>query len=331
MTDSEYEWIGIDIGGSHVTSVLINNDGVVIQKVTLSLTCRDIESVVDAIEKATHNMTKLNGVRGLGVAVPGNVDPINNVARYLPNFNWSNNINFGKILHERLNLSPDFHLSMRNDGRCAAIAESKLGCGKESKVFAFLTLGTGIGGALIINGTLFDGFTFDAGDFGHHVIRSGESDAFDCNCGKRGCFEAHASAEGLVRQYRKQWQLKIKSQTNDTACTVFSIENNSDKINAENVILMMRKGDDVAKQAFQIFLDDLATGLANLVTFYNPDTIALGGGLSQAAEIYHEIQTLVDQKTLPSTRGKVKIVPSHVGVDAGAIGAALIAKHHGCK
>ena len=88
----------------------------------------------------------------------------------------------------------------------------------------------------------------------------------------------------------------------------------------------MRQGNEAAKQAFHVYMDDLSSGLANLVTFYNPDTIALGGGLSQATEIYKDIQRLVDSKTLPATRGKVKIVPCLVGVDAGAIGAALLAK-----
>ena len=292
---------------------------------------------MDAIEKATHNMTKLSTVRGLGVAVPGNVDPINNSARYLPNFNWTKNVNLGKLLYERLHLSPEFHISMRNDGRCAAIAESKLGCGKDSKIFAFLTLGTGIGGALIINGNLFDGSSFDAGDFGHHVIRSCETDAFDCACGKRGCFETQASADGLIRHYRKQ-QPKMKLlKDNDNETDINSNSNSShgssmnENINAEKIILLMREGDEPAKQAFQHFMDDLSTGLANLVTFYNPDMIALGGGLSQANEIYYDIQRLVDEKTLPATRGKVKIMASQLGVDAGAVGAALIAKFQSCK
>ena len=202
-------------------------------------------------------------------------------------------------------------------------------------------LGTGIGGALIINGNLFDGSSFDAGDFGHHVIRSGDDDAFDCVCGKRGCFEVQASADGLVRHYRKQL-LKLNKERNKVISTgnveeislhqnnvVASSDHhdiNNDSINAEKVVIMMRQGNEAAKQAFHVYMDDLSSGLANLVTFYNPDTIALGGGLSQATEIYKDIQRLVDSKTLPATRGKVKIVPCLVGVDAGAIGAALLAK-----
>ena len=220
---------------------------------------------------------------------------------------------------------------MRNDGRCAAIAESKFGVGKSESVFAMLTLGTGIGGALIIDGKLFDGSTFDAGDFGHHVIRSGE-DAFPCVCGKRGkqayqrasymylvyisyihyayghrpgCFETHASAQGLVRHYEKA---ALPSKVKD----------------AEEVIQRLRSGDTLAALAVAQYLDDLSSGLANLVTFYNPSLIALGGGLAQSPEIFEDLQRMVDDKTLPATRGRVRIVSSQLGPDAGAIGAACL-------
>lgn len=199
----------------------------------------------------------------------------------------------------------DLPITMRNDGRCAAIAESLLGSGKHSAVFALLTLGTGIGGSLIIEGQLFDGASFDAGDFGHHVIRAGE-DGFACVCGKRGCFEMHASAQGLVRHY---------ARSGGTAR------------NAQEVMQQLRAGNDAARNAFSNYLDDLSTGLANLISFYNPDTIAVGGGLSHAPEIFDNIHALVDAKTLPASRGFVKIVPAMLGADAGAIGAALLALH----
>lgn len=307
------EWIGIDIGGSHITSVVVDDNFVILSKVTLSINTRDLESVLIAIEKATISIAKSSILKGIGVAVPGNVDPITNHARYLPNFSWGDrSIPLGTLITERLQLSQDIKISMRNDGRCAAIAEAKFGSGKNSKVFAFLTLGTGIGGALLINGKLFDGVSFDAGDFGHHVIRTGADDSFPCACGKRGCFETQASAEGLVRHFKRY--LMINKE-----------EYESTSINAEKVIIAMRSGNSSAKQAFTSFLDDLSTGLANLVTFYNPDTIGLGGGLSQAPELFIHIQRLVDEKTLPATRGYVKIVPSVVGVDAGALGAAILA------
>ena len=116
----------------------------------------------------------------------------------------------------------------------------------------------GIGGALIANGKLFDGVSFDAGDFGHHVIASGES-AFPCVCGKSGCFECHASASGLVRHYNR---LATKNGASHKAAN-----------RADEVLELVRAQDGLATQAFECFKDDLSTGLANLITFYNPGTL----------------------------------------------------------
>lgn len=202
---------------------------------------------------------------------------------------------------------------MRNDGRCAAIAESIFGAGKSAKCFSFLTLGTGIGGSLVLDGKLLDGMSFDAGDFGHHVICSG-SEAFDCACGKRGCFETQASAQGFLRHVAAE-----AKRRGDSRNALLQLPD------AHSVIEAMRKGDECCSAAFARFKGDLATGLANLVTFYNPDVIGLGGGLSQAPEVLDGLQDLVDERTLPATRGVTSIVASSVGPDAGAIGAACLA------
>jgi len=181
--------------------------------------------------------------------------------------------------------------------------------------------GKGIGGALIIGGVLFDGCSYDAGDFGHHVICSGD-ESFDCVCGKKGCFEYHASADGLVRHYHREL-LRSRRQQKDVLISSELLKNN-----AEEVIALVRENDEIAKQAFRIYKEDLSQGLANLVTFYNPDTIAIGGGLSQAREIFEGLTELVDAKTLPATRGKVTISPASLSVDAGPIGAALVGLYY---
>ena len=157
-------WIGIDIGGSHVTSILTDNDFNVLKKDHVDLHARDLETVLAAIEKTVTTISVDEAFDGLGMAVPGNVDPTNNTARYLPNFDWANDVCLGTLVIDRLKLSPSCHVTMRNDGRCAAIAEAIFGSGRNSKVFSLLTLGTGIGGSLLINAKLFDGVSFDAGD-----------------------------------------------------------------------------------------------------------------------------------------------------------------------
>jgi glucokinase len=296
--------IGIDLGGSHITAVMVDESGAVLARCGNPVVQHDFDTVFAAmIESAKTVMAAVPDcstlIQAVGLGIPGNVDPRDGATRYLPSFPWGR-IEIGKLFETQLQLP----VIMRNDGRCAAIAESRLGSGRHSRIFALLTLGTGIGGALIIDGKLFDGATFDAGDFGHHTIHGG-ANGFPCVCGKSGCFEMHAAAQGLVRHYQKQ--------------------GGSSADNAAQVMEKYRQGEDKARTAFACYLDDLSTGLANLVTFYNPDAIAVGGGLSHAPEVFENIHALVDAKTLPASRNFVKIVPATLGQDAGAIGAGLLA------
>ena len=330
--------IGLDVGGTHILAVLMTDEGKVLHRAhrKIEATARaDIKGIIavmtgciaDMVQKGSSSLQKINFV-GLGLAIPGNVDPRKGTTRYLPNFGWTEQVPIASMILENLKTNPKVTtlgatllenlekngIQMRNDGRCAALAERHFGVGKDDShyfdIFAMLTIGTGIGGALVLNGALFDGCSFDAGDFGHHVICSGEQ-AFDCVCGKRGCFERHASAAGLVRHYNR-------------------VNENSEVSldDAKRVIKLVRDGDQMALKAFERYLDDLTTGLANLVTFYNPNVIVLGGGLAQAPELfsYKEVTLTqaVDSKTLPATRGKCQVIASDLGADAVAMGAAWL-------
>ena len=331
--------IGVDLGGTHVLAALVDPYGNVHARKRLSLAADDrgshsaissavSECIVDMWRHAHSHFAECLPLRGVGIAVPGNVDPKRGLARYLPNFGWRAPVDLASLVLDRPAtgakgapttvrelLSVD-RLHMRNDGRCAALAERHFGVGStgEHSVMAMLTLGTGIGGALIHDptpanqGALFDGCTFDAGDFGHHVMRSG-AEAFQCVCGNRGCFECHASAAGLVRHWR----------------VASGDEGGISLDDARAVVQRMRDGDSTAKAAFAAYRADLATGLANLVTFYNPSLLVLGGGLSATPELYEGLEKAVDGSTLPATRGMCKIVRSALGPDGAAMGAAWLA------
>jgi len=311
--------LGVDLGGTHIGCVLINEQGDILAKHHESLANRSFDSVVQQVVSIVRTMLESSKLpclpEGLGIAVPGNVDKDKGTTRYLPNFGWLQEMPLADALRIALKATDssasiclsNSKIEMRNDGRCAALAESRLGVGRGAKVFSMLTLGTGIGGALIDKqGALFDGSSDDAGDFGHHVIASG-ADAFPCVCGKHGCFEQHASAQGLVKHYLRQGGPPETSLSDALA-----------------VLTALKRGDVIAKKAFDAYRENLTTGLANLVTFYNPDVIALGGGLAQASELFDNIVEHVDNKTLPATRGKVKILPALLGTDSCAIGAAML-------
>ena len=348
--------IGVDVGGTHILAVLANTEGQVQPRhrahrrleaaqrsdtegiITTIAEC--IVELIISIDKCQYDENNDMNIVGLGLAIPGNVDPHKGTTRYLPNFGWTEEVPLAdkllNILRQKLSKSSSVMgtnflqalekngrgmIQMRNDGRCAALAERHYGIGKQldSKVFCMLTLGTGIGGAVCIgkDGVLLDGCSFDAGDFGHHVICSGD-EAFDCACGKRGCFETHASSAGLGRHYRRQ--LAIYGKTDEAK--------NVSLDDAKRIVDLMRAGDEVAIRAWNAFQADLISGLANVVTFYNPEVICLGGGIAQAKELFQvgdlSISEAVDAKTLPATRGKCKVVPGTLGSDLVALGATRL-------
>ncbi len=410
--------IGIDIGGTHVLAVVCDRCGDILFSSNSAFmpdmrSDKDrvigllVKSVEVMIVKASSSITDKDEFEllGVGVGVPGNVDPIKGTTRYLPNFGWLDEVPLSRILKDALNRSDvcreyncgtnllknleTKNIQMRNDGRCAALAERSFGYGKglsseECPVFCMLTLGTGIGGALICSkqdgsggNILFDGCTYDAGDFGHHVMCSGE-EAFPCVCGKRGCFEQHASAAGLARHYNSLLEAAYIHLSNDSAhydqsavaefassttgslhkitrkmaasCIVLGYTPEGGRFkkapltreeievymqslspisldNAKVVVDLVKDDDPVATLSWLAYLEDLSTGLANLISFYNPSVIVLGGGLGKSKELYAEwmgltLQQRVDAKTLPATRKVCSIVASTMGGTAGAIGAA---------
>ena len=215
--------IGVDLGGTHVLAVLMDEEGTIYSRHTNHLESEHRgsqahiggaigESIYNVFLYAKDRCPESLPIKGVGIAVPGNVDPKRGLARYLPNFGWLTPVDLATLVLDRLyegaslrtHLRVD-RLDMRNDGRCAALAERHFGIGKggEHSYIAMLTLGTGIGGALLHDpspsriGSIFDGSTFDAGDFGHHVMRSGGG-AFKCVCGNYGCFECHAKGIWLM-------------------------------------------------------------------------------------------------------------------------------------
>ncbi|KAL1504262.1 hypothetical protein AB1Y20_010671 [Prymnesium parvum] len=327
--------VGVDVGGTHILAVLMDASGHVYARHNEPLDAalrgdrhaigQRIAAAIAAVWRhAQQELPHRLPLRGVGIAVPGNVEPRGALARYLPNFGWLEPVDLGAlVLQQPVSASASASASsplgellslttvhLRNDGRCAALAERHFGAGAAAghEVIAMATLGTGIGGALLhgARGALFDGCSYDAGDFGHHVLRSGER-AFACVCGRRGCFEAHASAQGLVRHWR--------AAGGDEAISLDD---------AKAVVLRLRQGEPLARAAFDAYRADLAAGLANLVTFYNPSLVVLGGGLARTAELYDGLQAAVDAETLPATRGKCAVVQSQLGADCAAMGAAWL-------
>jgi len=309
--------IGVDLGGSHVTAAVVTEDGTIRSQHEQDLEDLRFEAVIAALDgtigMALHDAAD---AAAIGIGSPGNIDAVSGAVLYSPNFGWEN-APLGEALRKRFSI-PVF---VANDARCATLGEYEFGCGKQTKDFVLLTLGTGIGGGIVARGTLLLGNRWGAGEIGHHQIRP--RDGFVCACGKIGCFEAQASGTGLIRHAFATAPSFPRSTLLDVA---------RDKLSSKKIRRAAQAGDQHAVAAWKNFIGDLAIGLANVIAFVNPEMIALGGGVSSAADFMLDAVTpLVDTLTTMVPKGTTQITVASLGNDAGQVGAATMALRGGLK
>jgi glucokinase len=253
-------------------------------------------------------------VVGIGVGSPGNIDAASGAVLYSPNFGWQN-APLGEALRKKFSVP----VYVANDARCATLGEYTFGTGKQTKDFVLLTLGTGIGGGIVARGELLLGNRWGAGEVGHHQIRP--TDGFICNCGKIGCFEAQASGTGLIRH-------AFAVAPSFPRSTLLDVPR--EKLSSKKIRKAAQAGDQHALAAWKNFIGDLSVGLANIIAFTNPQTIALGGGVSSAEGFMLDaVRPRVDELTTMVPKGTTEIVVASLGNDAGQVGAATMALRGG--
>ncbi len=305
--------IGVDLGGSHVTAAVIGEDGTIHKQYEVDLEDLSFDAVsrvlVDTIGKAVKD-PDAKDLAGIGLGSPGNIEPRSGAVLYSPNFKW-----IDAPLGEMLRSHFDLPVYVGNDARCATLGEYTYGVGRGTKNFVLLTLGTGIGGGIVGDGELILGNRFGAGEIGHHQIRP--SGGFVCGCGKTGCFEAQASGTGLIRHAFAVAPSFPRSRLLDV---------DRDKLGSKKIRKAAQAGDGHALAAWRNFTADLSIGLANIIAFVNPEVIALGGGVSTAADFMLDaVRGRVDELTTMVPRGTTRIVVAKLGNDAGQVGAATMA------
>ncbi len=308
--------IGVDLGGSHVLAASVDADGTIRERAERDITDHDPSVVVKLIGEAVDEVLKEEkGIEAIGLGSPGNIDLATGVVEYSPNFGWRG-VPLGEKLRERF---PDQKIYIANDARVATLGEYTFGVGRGTQDFVLLTLGTGIGGGIVANGTLLVGTSAGAGEVGHHQIRA--TDGFICNCGKTGCFEAQASGTGLIRH-----ALAIAHSFPRSTL----VSGKPEKLGSKAIRKAAEASDPHGLAAWKRYIDDLAAGLANVIAFVNPETIALGGGVAAAGAFMLDALTpKVDELTTMVPRGRTKLAIATLGNDAGAIGAATMAGRGG--
>lgn len=309
--------IGVDLGGSHVTAAVVQEDGKILAQHEQDIADRSFDAVMAAIENVVRPAIKDGKEKdliGIGIGSPGNIDLKTGTVLYSPNFMWEN-----APLGERMRQTFSLPVYVANDARCATLGEYTFGMGRGTKNFVLLTLGTGIGGGIVSGGVLSIGNRAGAGEIGHHQIRA--TGGFICGCGKVGCFEAQASGTGLIRHAAAVAPSFPRSML---------LEKSPDRLGSKAIRRAAQAGDGHALAAWKNFIGDLAIGLANIIAFVNPEMIALGGGVSSAGDFMLDaLRPQVDALTTMVPKKTTKIVIAKLGNDAGQVGAASVAFNGG--
>lgn len=315
-------YVGIDIGGTNLKAGLVNEAGVLLttekmKVATLTDPAKMAWTLYVLVQKLCQSADiPLEKVASVGVGVPGTVEIHYGTILYTCNLPWRN-VPLRKLFHQLCPLP----LYIENDANCAALAEYFAGAGRGTKRFITITLGTGIGGGIVHNGKISHGSNGMAGEVGHMVIDwNGE----ECPCGRKGCWERYASAKALKRMTQKA----MEEHPDSILAQV--VEENAGHVSGQSAFIAARRGCPVGQQVCDQYVAYLAAGITNLINIYQPDALAIGGGVSneEDAQLLLPLRRLVEQDSLPCAPDKrTRIVRAELGTQAGLIGAALLGKN----
>ena len=310
--------VGVDLGGTNIAVGVISEDLKIVGRGSVKTNCpRPAEEIFDDIKKAVDLAVadagiSMDEVISVGVGTPGTVNKNNGYIEFANNLDFKN-VPAKEMLEARLNKT----VYLDNDANCAALGEAVAGCGKGAKNFVAVTLGTGVGSGIIIDGKIINGSNFAAGEMGHMVIAI---DGEQCNCGRRGCWESYASATALIRQ------TKDAMKHNQDSVMWQIVNDNIDAVNGRTAFDAMRKNDKAGKEVVDKYIYYVATGIINIINSLQPEFICVGGGIANEKETLLEpLRTHVNRERYSHYSSKqTKIVSAELGNDAGIYGAALL-------
>lgn len=304
--------IGIDLGGTSVKYALIDNEGVFHCQGKLPSNAHIsadavITQLVTAIQEVQAAAQQLNvEVKGIGIGTPGIVDNTNRIV-----LGGAENIKGWENLPlaDRIEAIVKLPVMLGNDANLMGLGETMYGAGKGDTHVVFLTVGTGIGGAVVIDGKLFNGFANRGTELGHvPLIANGEP----CNCGAVGCLEHYASTSALVRQFAQRAKAAGLSYPDE-------------EINGELIVRLYKEGNPVAVESLEQHCDYLGHGIAGFINIFSPQKIVIGGGLSEAGDFYiQKISERAHRYAMADCAVNTVIMAAALGNKAGSLGAASL-------
>lgn len=304
--------MGLDVGGTFVKGIIIDEKGKIVCEDSVPTVTG--EGLADCIETLAETLVRNAGVvfsaiKGAGVGCPGLIDSTRGEVVFAGNMNLKN-YPLQKLLQEKLSIP----VKICNDANAAALGEARFGAGKGYKDSVLITLGTGVGGGIVIGGKLFEGYKSAGAEIGHMVIEHGGA---KCTCGRRGCFEAYCSARALTA--RTKWAME-----EDTSSAMWNTYTH-DSADGRTAFEYMDT-DRTAKQVVCWYLKYLNCGIANIANIFRPQVIMIGGGVAaQGSRLSVPLQEMLNKEIFAGTDyAPVKVECATLGNKAGAFGAAAL-------
>ena len=311
-------YIGIDLGGTNIVAAVVDENYNIITKAsTKTNRPRPAEAIADdmaamAIKAVEDAKLTMDDIEWVGVGTPGIANSSTGVIEY------SNNLGFENTpMAELIRKHIDKPVYIENDANAAAYGEYVAGAAKGAKNAVCITLGTGVGGGIIIDGKIYAGSNFAGAEIGHTVIGI---DGPQCSCGRKGCFEAYSSATALIRMTKEKMDVCPDSVMHKIT------EERGGKVSARTSFDAMRQGDAAAKEVVDFYIKALACGITNTINIFQPDILCIGGGVCNEGDaLLLPMKELVQKEVYTRNSPKnTEIVIAKLGNDAGLIGAAFL-------
>lgn len=310
--------LGIDLGGTNIVAGVVDDSFKIIATAKRKTNCpRPAEEIVNdmaevSLEAIAKAGLEVKDIVSAGVGSPGSINPTEGIVVYSNNLGFFN-LELSKLLKEKTGI--DFYLD--NDANAAAYGELIAGAGKGVNNFVMLTLGTGVGGGVIIDGRMLTGSNYAGAELGHTVV---DINGQMCSCGRQGCFEAYASATALIRQTKQAMTKYPNSIMWDI------VKGDIHAVNGLTAFDAMRKGDEAGKSVVDKYIYYLSVGVSNMINIFQPEILCIGGGVSKEGDnIIVPLQKMVDGENYARLMEKKAVIKAaELGNDAGIIGAAYL-------
>jgi glucokinase len=305
--------IGIDLGGTKIAAAVITADGAIHERELIPTEAENgREHVIARLIAVTHSLQQRSAysIQALGIGAPAPLSPSEGIIWEAPNLpGWER-----VPLRDLLQADPGLPVALENDARAAALAEARVGAGRSASSMLYVSVGTGIGGALLIDGRLVRGASETAGEIGHMVMNpSGPL----CGCGNYGCLEQYAAGPAIER--RAADLLHGGASSSLSAIPL-------DQLTGEAIAAAARSGDAVGLRAFQEAGEWLGAGIASVVNLFNPQTVVVGGGVAQTGDLLMgAVRSSVRHHSLSRPYDVLTITTATLGTDAGILGAGMAA------